>query len=156
MANLTQGLINGRRLNIVHLDASIDVGYTSFTGPEGMRISIRAKDRENPKERDYGLELDRISVGKVVDRLLNPAYNMGYFAAMSPRPSERSDFHYEDLLLEHGIKVDSYRYPAPPFANGTKRWFWVRAVNRYHAEHQFARLIKDFHPALVQLHEEEE
>lgn len=148
MANLTQNLINGNRLNIVHLDAIVDVSYTGFAGPEGMRISIRANDRENPKERDYGLELDRVSVGKVIERLLG----CDYWTA-----SYRADRTlYEDLLLEHGIKLDVYRYPAMPFANGNERWFSVRAVNKYHAEHLFSRLLKDFNPSLVELHKEAE
>jgi hypothetical protein len=155
MANLAQWLINGNRLNIVHLKAAIDVGYTGFAGPEGMFITIRANDRENPKERDYRLELDRISLGKVIVRLLNPTGEMPmhqFASSTAPRSNEGN--LYQKLLEEHGIKFSTYRYPAEPYANGTKRWYWCEGVNRYHAEHQMARLLKSFKPQLLEEYNE--
>lgn len=163
MATLTNNLASGKnfRLNEVFAQRPMDVGFAYYrnNNPDspntGMRLDFHSPENEE-KGRNYSLTLSPLDVGKIVNRLLNPNYNIGFFSSMSPDPSNRSDYHYEELLLEHGIKPTTWRYPAPSFANGTERWFWVRAVNRYHAEHQFASLIKSFNPALLEEYQEED
>lgn len=154
MAKLTNSLVGGKntRINDMFTNRSLDVGYrhthakdTDLTS--GLRLDFLGTEEG---ERNYGLVLDPNDVGKVIDRLFNPNYNMGFFGANTYDPRNRSDFHFEELLGRHGINFSTYRYPAPSFANGTKRWYWVRAVNRHHAQHQFSRFFKDYDDSLLE------
>jgi len=159
MAKLYNSLVGGKvtRINDMFTNRPVEVGYTHLrcTNPDLTSGMLLAFHSNVDGERDYTVALDPLDVQRVINRLLNPNYNIGFFGSASGSPSDRSDFHYEELLLANGIKLTTWRYPAQPFANGTERWYWVRAVNRYHAEHQFASLIKSFNPKLVEEHNEE-
>lgn len=157
MANLSNTLNGAKitRINNMFRNRPVGVGYTFYTGGDitsGLRLDFLTTEE---RERNYTVTLNPTDVGKLVDRLFNPNYNMGFFGSNTYSPSERSDYHYEDLLKEHGIKFATWRYPVEPFAGGLLRWFWVRAVNRFHAEHQFSRVIKNFDPSLVEEYHEE-
>jgi hypothetical protein len=152
MANLRNMKVNSKvsRINDMLVNCAVDVSYSASNMGAGLAITIRAKDREAPEARDYRLELNTVDIGVVIETLLNPIkhFSLSVFAS-SRRPS--NDAHpYSSVLEEHGIKYSTYRYPAKPYADKTERWYWAVGVNRYHAEHQMARLLKPFNPALLE------
>ena len=158
MANLSNMLVTSKntRLNDMIVRGAIDVGYTGMAGGSGLAITVRAVDREESKARDYRLELSHLDLGKVIERVCNPLKHTN-LSNWGTTDKPTSEHHlYEELLLDHGLKYDWYRYPTEPFANGTPRWYWCQGVNRYHAEHQLSRLLRDFNPALLEEYQEED
>jgi hypothetical protein len=157
MAKLYNYLVKSgtNRINDMFIDRPVEVsaGHVRAKHSEhttGMRLTFQGSE-EVEKDRTYSVILDASDIGKVAERMLNVTgqISLGNWG-IPEKPTNSDHNYYEQLLLDHGIKFTWYRYPAPSFADGSKRWYWSHAINRYHAEHQLARILKDFKPQLLE------
>lgn len=101
-----------------------------------MTINLPADDEDDPKARNYRIDLDTNDIKAVVDRLFNPAYSIGAF--LEAKFNDQASDAFEALITECGIPFASYRYPRlnrDGYAN-------VRAVSEAHALHQLETLKK--------------
>ena len=150
MANMYSSLHGGKssRTTDVFKDRPISAGASYYNGSYG--ITIRTEGKEWRKDRNYTLTLTPVDVGHILDRLIDPLGSVRIGLIDAPD----RDSLFAPILAERGIVLEKYRYPAPPFADGTERWYYYDAVNRAHAVFQFNKLFRSFDESKLERVEE--
>lgn len=108
----------------------------SWAGRPYMTINLRADDEDDPKARNYRVDLDSDDILSVVDRMFNPSYSIGAF--LEHKFNDQASNAFEELLAKRGIVFKTYAYPRL----NRDGYAYVRGISKEHALYQFEQLRK--------------